>query len=295
MGAERFFLYLYKYFGGWLSNVRVKKQFRSANFNSGISFLNYGSTSYFLKTNPLDLIESTAMLKNVWEPDVVKTIDAMLENKKGLFVDVGANIGAITIPLAKKHKNIQFVCVEPNPQVLERLYFNIKLNDLKNVRVIEKVFSGEVNKTVTFFAQEYQKNSVNMGESTLVGQRLSQSKELVIQTSTLDSLIDSEYQDIQLLGIKMDVQGHEYEVLRGAEKAIANHKPFIVGEFESFHYLNPKLESEKIKNFLAEKNYFTWAINFELLNFKPEVNISEHFEGDFLAIYIDRDNNTYKI
>lgn len=295
IGANRFFICLYKYLGGWLSNVRVRKQLSSSNFNSGISLLKFNNISYFLKTNPLDLIEATAMLKNVWEPDVVRTIDSMLENKRGLFIDIGANIGAITMPLAKRHPEIEFLCVEPNPQVLERLYFNIKINYLKNVKVVEKIFSSEVGKKVTFFAQEYKEDSVNMGESTLVSQRLGQSKELYLETTTLDFILNSTYKDRELLGIKMDVQGHEYEVLRGAEQTIARQKPFIVGEFEAFHYLNPKAESEKVKSFLKDNGYLAWGVNFELLNFKPEVNIGESFEGDFLAIHIESTNDKYKV
>lgn len=288
VGTELFFKWNYKYFFGWLANVRVKKQLGSVNFNQGISLLTYKNIDYFLKTNPMDFIEATAMLKNVWEPEVVRVIDTLLQGEKGVFLDIGANIGAITIPLAKKYPDIKFVCVEPNPQVLERLHFNIKLNNLKNVSVVEKILSSEPGKTVSFFAQEYKENSINMGESTLVSNRLKDFRELKFETSTLDEVSKSLLNNQPLLGLKLDVQGHEYDVLLGGKSIISDHKPFILGEFESFHYANPAEASCKINDYLESFKYKTWAVNFEAYNFKPELKIDGSFEGDFLAISTEK-------
>jgi len=53
-----------------------------------------------------------------------------LENecRDGVFIDVGANIGYYSLVLAKK-TGCRVIAVEPNPPALERLKFNVKINE----------------------------------------------------------------------------------------------------------------------------------------------------------------------
>jgi len=54
----------------------------------------------------------------------------------GVFVDIGANIGAVCIPLAINASNVRVIAVEPNPVNAERLRYNASINGLENVEVM---------------------------------------------------------------------------------------------------------------------------------------------------------------
>jgi Met-10+ like-protein len=53
----------------------------------------------------------------------------------GVFVDVGANIGAFTVPLAKQLDSVTVVAIEASPAVYPYLARNIELNGLRNIRL----------------------------------------------------------------------------------------------------------------------------------------------------------------
>lgn len=65
--------------------------------------------------------------------------EAMLSRKGRLFVDIGANIGQYTIPMAARFERV--VAVEPNPFALEILSENLRLNRIGNVTIVPRAIS----------------------------------------------------------------------------------------------------------------------------------------------------------
>lgn len=67
------------------------------------------------------------------------TVRKELILKKGVAVDIGANCGMFTIPLAKMLGDKgQVISIEPERKNIKLLKKNVKLNKLKNISVIEK-------------------------------------------------------------------------------------------------------------------------------------------------------------
>lgn len=283
MGADVFFKRIYKW-GGWYSNARVKTQLNLVSYSEGLCVLNYDEVSYLLRVCPTESIEANAMLSRVWEYSHVKTIDTLLKGKNGVFLDIGSHVGTITIPLALKHPNIKFVCIEANPHVRKRLLYNLGINRIENVVVYPYLCSEKSQGEIKFYAQKPSKNSANIGLSSTKNINLKDYEELKIATLSVDDMIQKDYPNIPVLGIKLDVQGHEYEVLNGAQKCISQHRPFLVCEFEGYQYDDAELESKKLNQFFKAYDYSLYATNFELFNFNPEVTLSKDFVGDYLAI-----------
>lgn len=126
------------------------------------------------------------------------------------FIDVGANIGTIAIPVAKTvHKVIAFEPVKENYELLEE---NIRLNRLTNIEV-HTVALGKERGTINLVAQDDKDASTY---SVREGGDIS-----VIQ---LDSILTSA--DF----IKIDVEGYELEVLQGAKETLRQSKPSILFE-----------------------------------------------------------------
>ncbi|MEM1510251.1 MAG: FkbM family methyltransferase [Thermofilaceae archaeon] len=136
-----------------------------------------------------------------------------------VFVDVGANVGYYTLLAARK--GCKVVAVEPVPQTLAVLRINLRLNRLEGlVTVVGKCAwssRGHVKLAIPqgkFFGLA--STVLNRGKSATVD----------IECVDLDSVLCS-YSEVRLM--KIDVEGAEYEVLKGADSALRK-TDFIVVE-----------------------------------------------------------------
>ncbi len=145
-------------------------------------------------------------------------------------VDIGANKGYYTLLCRKLvGANGKVVAIEALPLTSSYLAANLRLNGFTDV-VVCNIGVGADERT------EYLNyNVAALGCSTLHGRTLLEQKagtqRLVIPIRPLDSVLkDVGIDHINLL--KIDVEGHELSVLRGAEKTIAAAQPLIL--FEAF-------------------------------------------------------------
>ena len=142
--------------------------------------------------------------------------------KKGdVIYDVGANIGAVSLVSALYlEKDCEIYAFEPLPPTYNMLFKNIMLNNCdKIITPLNIALSDKVE------IDQFHMRSIEAGTS---GHNVSGSvihnenkKILNVFTQTFDSLIDT-YGMKQPNHIKIDVDGHDYEVLLGGEKNILN-------------------------------------------------------------------------
>lgn len=97
----------------------------------------------FFYCNPKIHVEQKIIKYGLYEQNSLELLADLLESRAGTaFIDVGANIGAVTIPLAKVFPDIEVHAFEPNPLAIERLQRNIALNKTTNV-ILHPVGVGE--------------------------------------------------------------------------------------------------------------------------------------------------------
>jgi FkbM family methyltransferase len=77
-----------------------------------------------------------------------------LDGSNGVMVDLGANIGANTLPVAAKHPQIRFHCYKLYHEFFDRLKNNIKLNNFNNVEAVRSAVSDSTEKILKFYAQK---------------------------------------------------------------------------------------------------------------------------------------------
>lgn len=171
--------------------------------------------------------------KGVFEP--VQTRKFIKSVKKGDTVfDIGANVGYYAV-LASKLVGIKgkVYAVEPDRKNVELLKKNIELNNCLNVEVVPLALGAE-NKISYFLSDQ-----ANPGESK-ISEKVT--RELV-RVKTLDTLVkEKSIRKVDV--IKLDVEGGEVDVLRGAKKLIAASKNLKI-----FVECNPKA----LKNFGEDK------------------------------------------
>lgn len=125
-------------------------------------------------------------------------------------VDVGANVGYYLALWERYVGPSGFIdCIEPEPDNLEELRHNVNRNRLDNVRIASVAAGGEDG-------SGYLRPGIN---GTLVEP---EEGVLSVPIRRLDSLIDGR---VDLL--KIDVEGYEGEVLKGAEGLLTRDRPAL--------------------------------------------------------------------
>jgi len=132
-------------------------------------------------------------------------------SREKVFVDVGAHVGHYAVRLSRRYG--QVIAIEPDPYNFEGLSRNLELNNVTNVRALKLAASSKKGRSILY--------SAGMG-SRLDVVRLHK-RIYIVHTDLLDNLVD--HADV----VKIDTEGHELEVLKGASRLIAQ-KPLLVIE-----------------------------------------------------------------
>lgn len=142
------------------------------------------------------------------------------------FVDVGANIGLFTVAASKAiGPRGRAIAIEASPQILAYLKKNVELNHLQNVTTVACAASDVNREGVAF----YEAPIAKFGMGSMAPQF--NVDPIPVNTRKLDDLLDKHnVKDVTVL--KVDVEGHEAAVFRGASKLLrSGQPPAVVFEF----------------------------------------------------------------
>jgi FkbM family methyltransferase len=173
--------------------------------------------------NTLEPVAFELWLNGSYEPEVL----AYLRNAvppHAAVIDVGANIGAITIPLARHLTHGRVLAIEASPRICKVLAANVGHNALDNVTICASAASNR-----TAGIDFYEPPSSHFG----MGSQAPQFNVRAIEVPglPLDAMLDAENIG-HVAAMKVDVEGFEAHVFLGAPKLLhSNDPPKIVFEF----------------------------------------------------------------
>lgn len=192
-----------------------------------------------------------------------------------LFVDIGANVGAYTL-LASGVCRCKTIAIEPIPSTFKKLEMNIRLNGLLNEKVdILNVGAGKEKGSIYFLDS---KNGA-MNRVITKNDPISIPKTKVM-TLPLDILLMDHMKPRM---IKIDVEGFEYEVLKGAEKCLQNEnlKAIIIELNQSGKMYG--YDDEEIVDFLQRMDFYPYQYEpFSISLKKIETKNIESFNTLFI-------------
>lgn len=155
-----------------------------------------------------------------WSEDEVRMYDVLL-TQDDVVIEVGANIGALTVPLSRRCKKV--FAFEPQTENFELLYKNLKVNGILNVDAFMLAIGATNEKVSMPTLVELDADHGVIGDygGPEVG-----SGSLCVQQRTIDDLGFAE----RIAFIKMDCEGSERNVLEGAKKIIKRDSPLLYME-----------------------------------------------------------------
>lgn len=169
-------------------------------------------------------------------------------NSETIVYDIGANIGYHTVGLAKTSKRVY--AFEPNEKNLRLLHINTAHDN--NVEILECAVSDAVGTTNI--------SNFELGTMGNYGEcKLSNEGQPCHKTS-IDHMVENNQIEPPHL-IKIDVEGHEYEVFKGMENTVKNHLPVIF--YEAMH-----CDLKSIYDMLTGLAYTLYW--FPVLNYNPD-------------------------
>jgi len=138
-------------------------------------------------------------------------------------IDIGANVGVWSYWLSKYAKQVE--SFEPNPKIFNALK-NIKIKNVNSYNVALSNKSGSVDLLIPKGSKGFSNQGASLSSIKVQGEH----KSISIEAKCLD-----EYNFLDVDFIKIDVEGHEHEVIEGAQETINKFKPTMVIEMEEKH------------------------------------------------------------
>jgi FkbM family methyltransferase len=202
------------------------------------------------------LVPDLALSADIYEPHMIDWLNKYLK-PKGVFWDVGANWGFISLAAAKiVGSGGKIVAIEPSLSNLTWLKRHVEMNSCAQlITVLEAAVCEQDGGSITFSLLEDGRspsnslmfsNSVNSGKPEI-------SQEVSVPAISLDGLLQREKKLPDI--VKIDVEGAELRVLQGATQLLnSQNKPIIILAVHPFWLANQD-DDRKITQLLQCAGY----------------------------------------
>ena len=215
------------------------------------------SVRYKIRMN-LDLrefVQAWIYVFGAYELPTVKFIRSYLA-PNDVALDVGAQVGYLSLIMATSaQRRVKVFSFEPESRNIYRFLLNMSLNDANNVNLIEKAAGTKVETLKLYLSSD-----VNAGtHSTIRGNQNVSDAFVEIPCTTIDQTVnDSGLDRVDL--IKIDVEGAEVDVLRGALNTLTSMQPVLITELGASLQEARGMTTTQFKLFLSELGYQCYRI-----------------------------------
>ena len=161
-----------------------------------------------------------------WDGPNIRNLLKMYRPKSGAYLDIGANMGLLAATMAKSlGDQVPVFAFEPSESTAKLAAATFALNRLTNVRLFQCAV-GEKDETLTFYSSPGNSEWGSFHQTHVE----IQFQETPVTCRSLDSLRqDGTIPKVGL--IKIDVEGHEPNVIRGATEVISKDHPNLTYEY----------------------------------------------------------------
>lgn len=186
------------------------------------------------------------VINETWQENVYRIYEDQFSGE-GIFVDIGANIGAVSIFVDSFNGNrgynnkIKVYAVEPEPHNLSLLNQNIQNNPVKNITIVDKA---------VWYEEKMVSISNRGGNSSIVNlENENKSEVLTITMENLFSMYNIKEVDV----MKIDIEGAEFDlIINTPAETLAKIKRLVLEFDKSFDGSFGKMVEKLAKQFGIE-------------------------------------------
>ena len=216
---------------------------KKITLNNGLILSLVHDDDYELRVNYLSDI-----LNDKFETQKINLIRQVLSSKDK-FIDIGCSFGLFSLIAAEiVGTNGEVLAFDPSSTSIKTLNINSKINGFQNIKT-HNIALGNSDNLIQFFGQNYGGTSIkgNPQYETSVGREIEMKK--------LDSVLS--LNDLHNLKfIKIDAEGAEFEILKGAENILKNSKDLLIAiELGEMMLTAAESSIEEVVNFLISLGY----------------------------------------
>ncbi|MEH2048720.1 FkbM family methyltransferase [Nostoc sp.] len=228
-------------------------------FMKPTSFIYYNTKVYFPKNS---VIYEKALNEKVYEQDNIETIINLISDNS-FYLDIGANIGLMAIPILKSIDSCTIISFEPSPNSASYLKRTLQDSGFKNRwHLIEKAVGSEAGSLEFCFSLK----ALGAYDGFRYTNRMPMSGKTTVPVTTID-IEWTKQEKPRVSVIKIDVEGAEMEVLKGSIECIEQEKPSILIEWNMKNLQAYDCSPDELVHFADKYNYRIYSIpNFNLIN-----------------------------
>lgn len=211
-------------------------------------------------------------MSEIW---MIQILDILI-NKMGFntsFLDVGVNLGQTLLKLKSVSSSVDYFGFEPNPFCINYVQKLITVNNFKNV----ELFPVGIGDTTSVQKINFYSNSdIGKSASLLTDFRKHESVIKQFNVPVFNPTLIEEINNIDI--VKIDVEGAEFEVLKGLNDLIKLNKPVML--LEVLPNYNGKIKERVIRqdlvlSILEEFGYMIFRIKITDGKFKGIEKVSD--------------------
>ncbi len=225
-----------------------------------------------MRLDPEDLVPLMILETGQYEPGSVAMVNEHL-GPGATFIDIGADIGYYSLkaaPLVGPTGHV--IAVEPNPEALERMRVNLAASSA-GVVAVAPVACADVEGTLDLYVAP----TANMGETSLSKANASQLGSVAhtykVRARPLDDIV-RESGVTRVDAIKIDVEGAETIVLKGAQQTLDRFHPMLLVEVVDRQLRAMGTSSAQLREFLKAHGYREGRHNEYNVEFLPIAAVS---------------------
>jgi FkbM family methyltransferase len=206
-------------------------------------------------TYDVDLREGIDMhlfLFGSYQSHVVRTVcDRIAQDP--VIIDVGANIGAISLALCADRPDSTIYAFEPTGHAYNKLLRNIELNGFESKITPVQSFVSTISSSESTLSA-YSSWRLDRVDDVRHPVHMGIAKEATAAQTSIDDFIqDRKLTKLDL--IKIDTDGHELDVLKGATQTLQNLRPLIIFELTTYLLASQGIEFSEYEELFAPFNY----------------------------------------
>ena len=227
-----------------------------------------------VKFHGFDFIEKQ-LRSQAWEAPLPIILVALVGRTKGIFVDVGGNYGIYTILAGLTRADVEIHTFEPLREAVDHLHRNAALNGIaKRVTVHDLALSDSAGQA-KLYLPDPSHGLLETSASLEAEFKNEHAGYQEVETRTLDSY--SFDQPISV--VKIDVEGHEHAVIKGARRMLAEDRPVIFAEMLP----GAKKHFFEVSKLMADHSYVSFRMRPTCLVETPII-IPDHLSWNYAFV-----------